>query len=117
MRIQRLTKRDKAGFVTVVAVRVLYGGVRQNFAPDMLAGAMREGWARIRDDEVQLKGEADVVYRYSILRRPGTYCCYCHSQLDRDEVQTHLRIHKGPSPDKENPSGYRIVRCYECMRI
>lgn len=118
MKIQRLTIRDKAGSVIVRGIRVLHGGFRQNFDPELIRAAAREGWARIRDDEVQLKGEADLVYRYKILRRPGTYCCHCNAAIERSMMLHHvLHSHVGPSPDRENPSGYKVVSAYECVRV
>jgi len=117
MRIQRLTKRDKAGFVTVRCIRILQGGIRQNFAPDFLAAAMKEGWCRIDSGRVLFKGEGQTVYAYSIMRGPGTYCAHCNMRLQHDEVGLHLATHEGATPNAENPSGYRVINHYECMRV
>lgn len=89
----------------------------QNFSKGLIERAGTEGWAGIDGDHLIL----DVVPEplvYTILRRPGCYCCHCGELLTAGGAVARQHIaERHPneaSPDRQNPAGYRITDAYEC---
>lgn len=91
-------------------------GDMQRFSKRFVDAGLLEGWVSLGDGELRLrtaKGKPDA--RFSVLELPGVYCCHCDARLQSgdDVAQAHVaEHHEGPSPDPENPSGYRVSNAY-----
>ena len=103
----------------VAGVTVKHTGLRreQNFSSKLVAQAIEQGWMSIGRGAVTIHAkDGDLVY--AIERGSGVYCCHCTQALgDWKTAQAHVAAaHPGkPSPDTNNPSGYRKVDGYECL--
>lgn len=107
---------------TVTSVRVMRAGRVMRFSPTMLDGADAEGWLTRSRGTVTIHGEkGDVVYR--VAHTPGLYCCHCDARLgdvgDKNVGLAHVAEHHAgvPSPDPQNPVGYRGLTAFECVLI
>lgn len=80
-------------------------------SPSVLEQGFAEGYFSLKDGELTIKtaeGEPDVVYK--VVTPPGWYCCHCGKRIgDSKEGAEHVKLeHPGlPSPDDNNPSGWR----------
>jgi hypothetical protein len=93
---------------------------QQKFSEDLIAAALREGWARF-DGAVLILDVKPEPLRYAVLRTPGRYCLHCAERLpDNDAGGEQARAHVAEkhagekSPDPSNPAGYEAIHCYEC---
>ena len=122
-----------------VVIKSLGATERQNWSPDLIADAVAQGWMRLEGQErivligtvVSREGErlGTVEVPYKVVEAPGYYCCHCEARLPgmpgvRDvalnlQRQAHVvEKHKDtPSPDPENPAGYRGVSHYGCIEL
>jgi len=125
--------RDADGKVVDVAPGAVLGvivkradkGV-QHISPNFVDGGVQEGWLSMGHGKLtvhNLDGD-DLVY--AILRVPGHYCCHCETEIVDANVfvaegvtagsQHVAEAHAGvPSPDPNNPSGFRRENFYTCM--
>ena len=101
-------------------LRVLHAGPRQNITPRIIGQGAEEGWLSMGGGTITLKtvdGQPDLVYR--IVRAPGLYCCHCETRLpDQTGARAHVAEHHPavPSPDANNPSGYRRDDFFACVK-
>lgn len=118
MRLRRLyEKRHDGGLAVTPTIRVLKAGRVQHFTSNLIDGGLTEGWLSITQGHLTLHGEGrDHVYK--LVRAPGAYCCFCESKLE-DAGQLVDGVTRGrrhvleahgadPSPDPQNPMGYRV---------
>jgi len=110
---------DKSSGIPVVSgVRVLRSGSRQHFSPRLLKTATAEGWLSFDENRVVITSP-DGNLIYTVLRQPGVYCCHCESKFENG---TDAKLHKEsehintPSPDINNPDGYRHDNYYDCVK-
>jgi hypothetical protein len=98
----------------------------QNFSRRFIDAGMIEGWLSMGQGKITLHGvdeetEEPVDLVYTVLRMPGTYCSHCDMKLDDDPSGASSRAHvadrhgETPSPDRQNPAGYRVTTAYECV--
>lgn len=88
-------------------------GSRHHFSPELIAKGAAEGWLSLAQGKITIHGaDGDVAYR--IVREPGGYCAFCDAPVPLNpsapnlEAQAHVKLHGGkPSPDPQNPAGYR----------
>lgn len=101
----------------VTAVRIQHAGPVQKFTPALLDGGKAEGWLSMDGSTVTLHSEDGPVL-YVIDRPPGTYCCFCNQPCrSSPDAQVHVeREHTLPSPDPQNPHGYRRDNFYLCTK-
>lgn len=118
MLLKRIYDRTDPKHPKVCGVEVKRAGPRQNFSPEIVLQGTAQGWIKLVDRTIVIRGKGgDVVYR--IARVPGSYCCHCHADVhDAGGARAHLEAqHAGKrSPDKNNPAGYRRTHHYECER-
>jgi hypothetical protein len=93
----------------------------QNFSEDLIANAMREGWARFDGSLLVLDAKPEPL-TYTVKRAPGRYCVHCAERLpDNDPSGEQSRAHVAErhagvaSPDPAWPAGYAVVHAYECV--
>jgi hypothetical protein len=90
----------------------------QIFSEGFVAKGVEENWIAIQGRTLRLEAEPEALI-YDILFTPGYYCCHCGLRLDNDAAANleHVRaVHGGaPSPDRNNPHGYRKLNGYECI--
>ena len=85
---------------------------------ELVAKALEDGWMQWKDGNLVVKtDQGDLAYK--VLFRPGKYCCHCGHDLAKEHPKQHLeRAHYGKlSPDRNNPSGYRVLHSYEVQLI
>lgn len=86
--------------------------------PEQLVGmGFREGWLSIESGRFIFKSEPPLVLR--IVEEPGYYCCHSGVQLPGEvEAQQHVAANYAnvPSPDPQNPAGYRRTHYYACQK-
>lgn len=106
----------------VTGVRVLRATRIWRVAPNVFDGGDVEGWLTRSRGTITIHGEkGDVVYR--VANVPGLYCCHCDARLgdvgDKGVGLEHVAAqHAGvPSPDPENPAGYRGLSAFECVLV
>ena len=92
----------------------------QNFSRRLIDAGVAEGWITMSKGKIVMH-TTDEDLEYAIVRMPGMYCCHCDAKLvddtsgasGRDHVQA---MHGGqPSPDANNPAGFRQTHAYECV--
>lgn len=118
------------GAPAVRGVKVLRTSPRQHFSPRFIEGGIAEGWLSMADRAITIHAEGGRI-TYRIERGPGYYCCYCGKKVDDSSgARAHIqaahasRVAAGdeeagtvpPSPDPENPAGYRKNSYYDCVR-
>lgn len=110
--------RDRIEKPQVSHIEVLSASREWKVSDSVIEKGVREGWLTLGDGRVTLKtGAADVVYR--IMRLPGHYCCFCEEKIEDDgrgtQARKHIVMHTLPSPDANNPSGWRKDNFYFCV--
>lgn len=101
-------------------IKVLRAGTEQKITPHLVEKLAAQGVLTLGGGKITLKtgeGEPDLVW--AIVRAPGLYCCHCDApQGDSLEAQAHVfSVHpETPSPDANNPAGYRKDNFYFCTR-
>ena len=106
----------------VTGIRLLRAGrigTRQHFTPRLIHRGLTEGWLEIQRSRLILQATGGAVI-YQILREPGYYCCHCQDgQPDAVGARQHVEAKHGghASPDRQNPSGYRLALYYDCRRV
>ena len=92
----------------------------QNFSRRLVEAGVAEGWASMGRGKIVLHTEGEDL-EYTIVRMPGTYCCFCDAKLDDDTTgalpRAHIaQQHAGETcADKSNPAGFRVTNAYECV--
>jgi hypothetical protein len=101
----------------------------QNFSTTLIAQWLGLGLATVSGDVLTLDTEPEPL-RYTIVRKPGYYCCHSGKRLDLSpeaygdpalaaiEARQYLKDAKllgKASPDANNPAGYRRTHAYECV--
>lgn len=90
-------------------------------SPRLISGGVSEGWLMLGGGAVRITADnGEAVFR--ILSPPGHYCCHCGEKLSGhppDCLEHVVKRHsKGgkvlPSPDPNNPSGWRLDSHYTC---
>lgn len=139
MRLKRIyhqdkLERDKAGAVTkmlpgaVKGVQVLRAGRGiQHLSRNFIDGGVREGWLVMGEGQVMIRPVEGPAVIYRIVRAPGHYCCHCDAAIvdagqmtaGQTKGQRHVaEAHRGqPSPDPNNPAGYRRDNFYTCVLL
>ena len=118
MLLKRIHDHSSKGDPTVVSVKVLRAGPRQNFSPGFIEGGVAEGWLALGGGKITITSDKGPVV-YTIARAPGLYCCHCETKLDDSaSAQKHVAsAHKGASsPDPTNPAGYRQDNFYAAVK-
>lgn len=92
----------------------------QHFTSRFVERGKEEGWLTIENGILTIYAEPEnLVYR--VLRVPGRYSCFDGRKLPDDDTGALARAylaehHAGqPSPDPENPAGYRMINYYDCL--
>lgn len=105
-------RTDPNATPTVRGVRILRAKRIQNLSPSFIDGGEQEGWLTRSRGGITIHGEkGDVEYR--IAERPGLYCCHTGDRIadvgDYPTAQKYIaeKFAGVPSPDPQNPSGYR----------
>lgn len=119
-------ERDAEGRVTnappLKQIHVKHTGTHpeQQFSRRLVDAGLHEGWISLGQGKLTLHtAEGDLAY--TIVRVPGTYCCYCNLALGDDPSgvtgRDHVALmHAGEScDDQDNPAGYRVTHAYECV--
>ncbi len=100
-------------------VKVLDAPPKQNFSPGYLEGALAEGLISISKGVIEFHTVPPV--SYAIVAQPGVYCCHDGAKLDggNEIAQAYVSEHfpNEPSPDPENPAGYRYDNFFACELI
>jgi hypothetical protein len=103
----------------IACVKVLKATKRQKFTQRMLDMGFTEGFMAIADKRITLKTtEGDMVF--DILNGPGIYCCHDEKKLPSEqEARAYVAANFNgiPSPDTQNPSGYRRDNFYLCEQV
>lgn len=108
----------------IKGIQILHAGDRQNFSTGFVEGALGEGWLEIGGGQIRVLGDPPAIYR--ILRGPGWYCCHCDEPVEADQAGRYPDEQLGavhveeahpdtPSPDPNNPAGYRHDLFYACL--
>lgn len=107
-------------------VIALTAPARQKFSSRFVEGALLEGWLSMTGmnagDTITLRVQPEEL-TYRIVAVPGRYCSHCDEKLPDDAAGEQARVHVAlyhpdvPSPDPENPSGYRCDNFYACERV
>lgn len=101
----------------LTGVSVKHTGVSraQNFSSKLVSTAVADGWMSLVKGQIVLHArEGDLTYK--VLRSTGHYCCHCGERLPNEsDARAHVAAnHAGEkSPDKNNPSGYKLIDGYE----
>jgi len=117
MQLKRVFDKDKSKGLKLDHVKVLTSSEVQKFSTGFVEKQTASGLVSIGDGKITLKTVPPLSYK--IVRGPGMYCCHCDAPLDdRPEALLHLKAsHDGlESPDKQNPSGYRVDHFYFCEK-
>lgn len=114
MKLKRIYKNGNLD-----GVRVLRAVAKvQRFTPEFLNAAARQSWGKVSGGVLEVGTHGPAV-RYQLTRSPGIYCCHCLEQLgDLGEGGTPAKAarlldhvakcgKRKPSPDANNPAGYR----------
>lgn len=106
-------------------VKVLKASKLWRPSKEVVLKALEDGWMRFDQGKLVVKtehGSPDLVY--TVLFRPGMYCCHCGAPLSKTDPNTEMpaahldRVHFGKkSPDPQNPGGYRILHSYELQLV
>jgi hypothetical protein len=118
MKLKRLYHHPLTDPPMVRGVTVLESAAEHNFSPRLLDGGIAEGWLTMERGKVIIRGENKTL-TYRIVLPPGYYCCYCNRALDDGPAaRTHIdEDHRDePSPDQNNPSGYRRDNFFACKQ-
>jgi len=126
MRLKRLyhpfnavDKKNPYAPPMVRGVLVLEAGREQNFSPRFIENGVTEGWLTVERGRIIIRGDNQTV-TYRIVLPPGYYCCYCNRALDDSpSAQAHIEeAHADePSPDENNPAGYRRDAFFACVQV
>jgi len=122
-------KRNPDGSLILKHVKILlpFMPPQHLWMPEFLERAQKEGWLKVRNVAGETytsptnprAGEllvflADRPCAYRITNPPGLYSCYTGERLpDKTAAIKHVAQQKAPSPDPQNPSGYRRMRWFE----
>jgi len=138
MRLKRIyaNEGDK---MTLAGIKVLEAGPVQKFSPRAIDKMVAEGMMAVDGDMLALATEPPLTYR--IVRKPGTYCCYCNAPVDSGApALAHVAEHKAAAAmpqtlgskilgffgakkaapeiiDPNNPAGYRVDNFFYCERV
>lgn len=110
------TVRVKAG--AVPSVKVHHAPAQQKFTPTMIIRASMEGWMSLQGGRLTINGEEGVIV-YRVIRTPGCYCCFDDAPMANGAAaRAYIDAHYPgmPSPDPQNPHGYRVDNFYYCER-
>jgi hypothetical protein len=123
--------------VRVSHVSVVHTGTapEQNFSGRLVDAGLADGWLAISGTKLTIKTDAGPLV-YTIVHPPGYYCCHdgkpitlsqrarderlrdpTHAKLAASEARAYLEKNGflgKPSPDPQNPAGYRVADHYEC---
>lgn len=121
-----LTETERKQYDAAVAdafdhVKVVRGpeiGEAQNFSTKFVEKQQASGLLTMDKNTIVLNTVPPMKFR--IVRRPGYYCCHDDAPMDDDKsAKAYLEQHfKGkPSPDRNNPAGYRRDNFYSCERV
>jgi hypothetical protein len=138
MELKRHYEKDADGKpVRVSHVSVVHTGTspEQNFSGRLVDAGLADGWLAISGTRLTIKTDGEPL-NYTITRPPGYYCCHdgkaitlsqrarderlrdpTHAKLAAAEARAYMEKHGflgKPSPDPQNPAGYRVADHYEC---
>jgi hypothetical protein len=116
VRLKRLYRQPLTNPPIVRGVTVLESDPTQNFSPRLIEKGVSEGWLTMERGKVIVRGDNQTL-TYRIVLPPGYYCCHCNRALDDSRAaEAHVaERHQGtPSPDRNNPSGYRKDSFFAC---
>ncbi len=100
----------------VTVIRASKVGADIHFTPTFIAKAVADGWGSFAKGKLTIHASGgDVVY--IVTQTPGHYCSYCKVELDSEvNARLHVQSHDGPSPDRNNPSGYGLQNYFNCVK-
>jgi len=107
----------------LASVKVVSAGHMQRFSPTFLTEQEKAGVISLNKDKTVLTmntAPGDPVVSYKLVSGPGYYCCFCEKGLGNStEAQGHIAsFHMGkPSPDSNNPIGYRKDNFYTGIKL
>lgn len=82
--------------------------------------ALAEGWLAISNGQLHFATKPKKT-SYKIVAAPGVYCCHCEQELEggNEIAQAHVRdcALGAESPDRENPSGYKVTHFYSLEAV
>jgi hypothetical protein len=136
MELKRIYAKDAEGKLLrargdyiVTGVHLRHAGPAQKFSQEQLDEGLRVGYVVMDASTIEVRG-VNATARYRVLRAPGFYCCHCGEKLEGDPRsvedcrknaarKAHVAAsHPGvPSPDPQNPAGYRGATTYECEKV
>ena len=115
-----LLKRVFDGNMKMVGVNILRASRgRQKFRPELFMGSISQGWASIKDGKYTIHNSAGDDAVYTVVSKPGYYCCHDEAPLSDENVAKAYVAEKFAgvaSPDKQNPAGYRKQNYYLCNK-
>lgn len=112
MELKRINKDGKLDHI-----QVNHTGTHpeQTFSTQMVDQGMAEGWISVVKGELVLHAKPEDLH-YAILNGPGFYCCHDgskHATGKDAQNYTAKKFAGKPSPDANNPAGYRKLNGYE----
>lgn len=97
-------------------IKVLSHNKDQKFTPRLVDQLLSEGVLTIGGGKITLHSKPEL--EYDIIQMPGIYCCHDGVKLP-DQITARKYIADNfsniESPDKSNPSGYRVDNFYFCI--
>ncbi len=100
-------------------IEVVEANDEERVARGFVDRALAEGWATLDRGKLVLHTRPKLTYR--VVRTPGVYCCHCEAELDAGNQTARAHVTDcalgEPSPDPENPAGYRVTDIYELERV
>ena len=99
-------------------VEVIRKSKKQNFTRKFIDKSVESGLMTLTKGSIVLHTVPELTYK--IIRGPGIFCCFDNERIsDQEEARAYVaKNFKGvPSPDSNNPSGYRDDRFYACQLI
>lgn len=117
MKLKRIYDHS-SGTPVLKEVKVLHAGDKQHFTQHFLDTGVEAGFVTISKGEIVLHTNPEL--RYKIVRKPGYYCCFDNAPMGSGaEAQEYVskNFANQPSPDTNNPKGYRQDNFYACERV
>lgn len=122
MLMKRLYDQNARGKKRISGVRLVHSGTspEQKWTTKKVDMLESLGLMSVGPGRLTLHAEHGDV-NYEVSKQPGRWCCHCGQKLiddaDGAAARAHVKAeHDGKkSPDKENPSGYRMSHSYETV--
>ena len=115
MKVRKVYGKGPDGELVVKYLELITVTQKQKFSERLVTRGLREGWLEMGAGRLTLKGKPPLTFK--IVSYPGYYCCHDEKYFeDGAEAQAYTETLYAsiPSPDKQNPSGYRRDAHYMC---